>query len=100
MNRVRQFGVLAGLCVGLAGCMGSGPNQDAGALTGAIAGGVAGAALGNGKRGAVAAGAVVGGLIGNEIGAGLDAQDRQMAMAAEARALEYGRPGTPVQWRG
>jgi len=100
MNSVRRFGVLAGLCLGLAGCMGNGPNQDAGALTGAVAGGIVGSALGNGNIGAVAAGAVVGGLIGNEIGAGLDAQDRRMAMAAETRALEYGRPGTPVQWRG
>jgi surface antigen len=80
--------------------MGNGPNQDAGALTGAVAGGIIGSALGNGNIGAVAAGAVVGGLIGNEIGAGLDAQDRQMAEATEYRALEYGRSGTPVQWRG
>ena len=100
MNRVRLFAVLGAASLLLAGCMGGGPKQNAGALTGAVAGGLIGSAVGNGNIGAVAAGAVIGGVIGNEIGASLDAQDRKLAMDAEYRALEYGKPGAATEWRG
>lgn len=98
MNRIGLVAVPAIMCVMLAGCLGGGPKQDAGALTGAVVGGLVGGADGN--IGRAAAGAVVGGLIGSAVGAELDAADRRAALEAEYRALEYGRPGAPVQWRG
>ena len=100
MNRIALIGALGAVSLTLAGCMGGGPKQDAGALTGAVAGALVGSTVGNGNLGVVAVGALVGGFIGNEVGAGLDAQDRRMAMDAEYRALEYSRTGVPVQWRG
>jgi surface antigen len=100
MNRIGVLAVPAIMCLALAGCLGDGPKQDAGALGGAVAGGLIGGAVGHGNLGAIAAGAIAGGLIGNAIGADLDAADRRMAMEAEYRALEYGRAGAPVQWRG
>ena len=100
MNRIGLLCVMAAASLTLAGCMGGGPKQDAGAITGAVAGAIVGGAVGNGNLGAVAVGALVGGFIGNEIGANLDANDRRLAVDAEFRALEYGRAGVPVQWRG
>jgi len=40
------------------------------------------------------------GSLGAEIGRSLDQADRQMALQAEYQALEYGRAGLPVEWRG
>ena len=100
MNRIALIGALGAVALTLAGCMGGGPKQDAGALTGAVAGALVGGAVGNSNIGAVAVGALVGGFIGNEVGADLDAQDRKMAMDAEYRALEYSRTGVPIQWHG
>ena len=97
MNQAAMRGVLAAAAMMLAGC--AGPNQAGGTLVGAGAGAIVGGAIGN-SPGSVAVGAVVGGLIGNTIGAGLDARDRRAAMDAEYQALEYGRPGVPVQWHG
>ena len=100
MGRIGLVGVLFLLSLPLAGCMGNGANQDAGTLTGAVAGGIIGAGLGNGNLGAAAAGAIIGGFLGNELGRQLDDDERRQAMAAEYQALEYGRTGAPVQWRG
>jgi surface antigen len=100
MNRLGLIVVLGVASVTLAGCLGNGPKQDAGTLFGAVTGGLVGSAVGNGNLGAAAAGAVIGGFIGNEIGAGLDEADRRMAADAQYRALEYGRTGAPVTWRG
>lgn len=100
MNRIGFVGALAVLVLPLAGCMGNGPNQDVGTLFGAATGAVVGGALGNGSLGAVAAGAVVGGFLGNALGSELDAADQRRAVDAQYRALEYGRTGAPVEWRG
>ena len=83
----------------LAAC-GPGNKQGTGTIVGAVAGGAAGAAIGGSKNRipGLAIGAVVGGLVGNQIGQSLDEQDRQMAAAAEYRALETGRAGAPVAW--
>jgi surface antigen len=84
----------------LAAC-GPGNKQGTGTIVGAATGAVAGAALGGRGSGRIvgpAIGAVVGGIIGNEIGRSLDERDRQMAAAAEYRALEYGQPGAPTAW--
>ena len=78
-----------------------GPPENVGALTGAIAGGVIDNQIGSGSDRVVttAIGALAGGLIGAEIGRSLDERDRQEALAAEYRALEFGRAGRPVAWR-
>ncbi|MCJ7528650.1 MAG: RT0821/Lpp0805 family surface protein [Methyloceanibacter sp.] len=83
----------------LAAC-GPGNKQGTGTIVGAVAGGAAGAAIGGSKNRipGLAIGAVVGGLVGNQIGQSLDEQDRQMAAAAEYRALETGQAGAPVAW--
>lgn len=78
-----------------------GPRENVGAVTGAIAGGVIGNQIGSGSGRVVATaiGALAGGLIGAEMGRSLDERDRQEALAAEYRALEFGRAGRPVAWR-
>ena len=43
---------------------------------------------------------VSGGLLEADAGQALDERDRQIAAQAEYRALEYGRAGQPVSWRG
>jgi surface antigen len=43
---------------------------------------------------------VKGGPIGDTIGRGLSGEDRRAALEAEYRALEFGRTGSPVEWRG
>lgn len=40
------------------------------------------------------------GLVGNEIGRRLSSGERRTALEAEYRALEYGRTGGPIVWRG
>jgi surface antigen len=99
MNRIRTIAVIGALSLGLAGCMSSGSKEEAGTLVGAVGGGLIGGAA-TGTTGGVLVGALAGGLIGNAIGADLDAADRRAALDAEFRALEYGRVGAPVQWRG
>jgi surface antigen len=71
--------------------MGCANNQESGTLVGAVAGGVIGNQFGSGAGRALATvgGAVVGGIIGNEIGRNMDEADRQAAIDAEYRALEY-----------
>jgi surface antigen len=41
---------------------------------------------------------IVGGLVGNAVGRSLDAGDRGRALAAEYRALEFGRTGATTPW--
>jgi surface antigen len=41
---------------------------------------------------------VDGGLVGTSVGQALNSQARQIAGNAEFQALEYGRPGTPLDW--
>jgi surface antigen len=48
----------------------------------------------------VAGGTMIDGLAGSQIGRNLDDGDLQAAATAEFRALEYGKTGTPVAWRG
>jgi surface antigen len=83
----------------LAAC-GPGNKQGTGTIVGAVAGGAAGAAIGGPKNRipGIAIGAMAGGILGNLIGADLDERDRQLAAAAQYRALEYGQPGAPTAW--
>ncbi len=80
---------------------GPGPREGIGTVGGAVAGGIIGSQFGGGSGRVVAGalGAVAGGLIGNSIGRSLDEQARREAFQAEYRALEYGAPGAPVEWR-
>jgi surface antigen len=41
-----------------------------------------------------------GGLIGGSVGAGLGDDEKQRALEAEYRALEYSQVGQPVPWKG
>ena len=79
---------------------GPGNKQGTGTIVGAVAGGAAGAAIGgkNNRIPGVAIGAMAGGILGNLIGADLDERDRQLAEAAQYRALEQGQPGDAVPW--
>ena len=83
----------------LAAC-GPGNKQGTGTVVGAVAGGAAGAAIGgdNNRIGGVAIGAMAGGILGNLIGAGMDSRDRELAAAAQYRALETGNPGVATTW--
>jgi surface antigen len=51
------------------------------------------------KQPAVPSGMVVGGLVGTQIGRGLSEAELRAAVDAEFKALEYGRTGSPVEWR-
>ncbi|MBZ8133923.1 glycine zipper 2TM domain-containing protein [Afifella sp. IM 167] len=102
--RFAATGAVIGALV-LAGCQsepgGMGQREGLGTLGGAVVGGIVGNQFGSGsgRVAATAIGALAGGLIGNRIGASMDDQARQEALAAEYRALEYGQPGRPVEWR-
>lgn len=80
MNRTRSIVAIVALAAALSGCMAFGKSPQPAAVAGS--------------------GALAGGLAGTAIEQQLDANDRRVAMDAEFRALEYGRPGAPVQWRG
>jgi surface antigen len=99
MRRATQFAIILLLPSLMAAC-GPGNKQGTGTIVGATAGAVAGAAIGgpSNRVGGAAIGAVAGGIIGNVIGRDMDERDRQMAAAAEYRALEYGQSGAPVAW--
>jgi surface antigen len=85
---------------GLLAACGPGNKQGTGTIVGAVAGGAAGAAIGGRKNRipGIAIGAMAGGILGNLIGADMDERDRQLAEAAQYRALEQGQPGQPVPW--
>ena len=76
MNRVNGIAA-AGMMLVLAGC------ANSGTVVGAIANG---------------APRIVGGLAGSQVGKSLGAGDRGRALAAEYRALEYGRAGATTPW--
>ena len=98
---MRRASIIAMLMLpALIAACGPGNKQGTGTIVGAVAGGAAGAAIGGSKNRipGLAIGAVVGGIVGNQIGQSLDEQDRQMAAAAEYRALETGQAGAPVAW--
>lgn len=99
MNRVTSLSATAAIVLALAGCATSGPQERFNTVVGAGFGAVVGG-LATGNTGGAVVGALAGGMVGNVIGADLDARDRQIAMEAEYRALEHGRTGSPVQWRG
>lgn len=86
-----KFAAIGVLVLPLFSCGPSGSRQEGGTVIGAVAGGVIGNQFGSGSGRilATAAGAVVGGLIGSSIGKDLDEADRQAAIEAEYRALEY-----------
>jgi surface antigen len=97
--RVASLSAITMLTALLVSC-GPGDKQGTGTIVGAVAGGVVGNQFGRGggRVAATAAGAVIGGIMGNQVGRSMDEQDRQMAAAAEYRALEYGQPGAPTPW--
>ncbi|MFC5067820.1 glycine zipper 2TM domain-containing protein [Flaviflagellibacter deserti] len=101
-KKILVLGLVSGLVAGCYQTAGDpGPREGVGTVAGAVAGGLLGSTIGSGS-GRVAAtvgGAVLGGVIGNRIGNSMDEQARREAYLAEARALEYGAPGTPVAWR-
>lgn len=102
MKKLMTAGILS-LSLALAGCnsTGIGTKQGIGALAGAAAGGILGnqVSSGSGKTVATVIGVLAGGLIGSQIGAALDKNDRQAAVNAEYRALEYGQSGVKTEWR-
>lgn len=80
-HRIVGLGLLAALALA-AGCAGKG-ETGAAAAAGPRVGGALLAAMGNGLA-----------------GAGLDGRDRQAALEAEYKALEYTAPGQKVTWQG
>src|SRR3990170_7566934 len=99
MRRAPALIAIAMLPVLIAAC-GPGNKQGTGTIVSAVAGGVAGAAIGgkDNRIPGVAIGALAGGILGNVIGKDLDDRDREIAAAAEYRALEYGQTGAPTPW--
>lgn len=97
--RIGSIIVLGMVGVSLAACQ-TPTNQQIGTLTGATVGGVIGNQFGSGsgKAAATIVGTLIGGYIGSTIGQSLDVQQQQRAAAAQAQALDYGRPGAPVAW--
>lgn len=86
MVRVRLLGFAAMTGLALAGCQSAGSGPATGLVTAYAAPAVADG--------------LAGGLAGTEIGRDLNANDRRTALEAEYRALEFGRTGAPVVWRG
>lgn len=84
MIRTGVLVVVIGSALALAGCQGAGSR---------LLGGSVAAYTGPG-------GALTKGLAGEEIGGRLTSAERRTALEAEYRALEYGRAGTPISWRG
>jgi len=82
----------------LAGCR-RGDDSSPGNVSGASGGAGNRSASRQGSAIATAVGSVVGGITGHQIGRGLDEADRRAAMAAEYRALEYGKAGVATPWR-
>lgn len=97
---MRLFALLAvaTLTLSLAACGPEGSRQQGGTVIGAVAGGIIGNQFGSGtgRALATATGIVVGGIIGSEIGRDMDKADREAALEAEYRALEYDQES---RWR-
>lgn len=90
---------LANVLLIVAGCSAGGPSVTTGAIPGANPTAVIGSPIGSGA-GEGTVGAVEGGLMGADVGLSLNDTDREAALKAEYEALEYGRSGVPVTWRG
>src|SRR5690606_768448 len=80
--RLGSLLVVGVVAAALAGCVSTRPNDGVGAV----------APPPTGARG--------GGAASQPIAGGLGGRERRRAQEAEFQALEYGRPGTPVDWRG
>ncbi len=80
--RVVTFAAAAIAVLALAGCQ-SNSAQPTAVLAGSVG---------------VAPTTLAGGLAGNQIGRDLDKSDRQVALQAEYRALEFGRTGASTPW--
>ena len=96
---MRRLIAFAGAAFLLAGCSAGGPAATTGAIPGANPSTVVGSPVGAGA-GEPTVGAVEGGLMGADVGRSLDDADRAIALKAEYEALEYGRAGLPIEWRG
>jgi len=86
MGRIGVLAYVAAAGLALAGCQSAGSHLT----TGAVAAYAPPASTGSAS----------GGLVGVAIGRDLNADDRRAALEAEYRALEYGRTGAPIVWRG
>ncbi|MCX5519467.1 hypothetical protein OSH10_13580 [Kaistia defluvii] len=91
--RLGAWLVLGLVATSLAGCISAGGRDG---LAGTLGNSVGAA----GRSSAPPPGALIGGVAGQSIGRGLDERERQRAEQAEFQALEYGRPGSPIDWRG
>lgn len=96
---MRRVIALVGGALFLAGCSAGGPSVTTGAIPGANPSAVVGSPVGTGT-GEPSVGPVEGGLMGADVGQSLNDADRAIALKAEYEALEYGRAGVPMQWRG
>ena len=92
--RLAAWLVLGLVSASLAGCISPGAKEGLGGALGNSAG------SGAGESAAPPPGALIGGVAAQSTGRGLDDRERQRAEQAEFQALEYGRPGSPVEWRG
>ena len=90
-------------CLGLllAGCVGTGPNTQQGAVAGAMIGGLAGAVIGNNSghhngAGGAAVGAVVGAIAGGTLGNAADHASGTTYTSPEQAATSYYVEQVPV----
>jgi surface antigen len=100
MSPLKAFSMLALAGLVLTGCQ-SGPKQTFGTFAGGATGALIGSQFGSGsgRLAATALGATIGAMVGSEIGRQLDEADQRALYDAQYRALEYGNPGTPVNWK-
>jgi len=96
---MRKLVGLASVLPIIVGCSAGGSSVKTGAIPGANPTAVVGSPIGTGA-GLATVGAVEGGLMGADVGLSLNDADREIALKAEYEALEYGRSGVPVTWRG
>jgi surface antigen len=84
----RDFGILSGRC----------DRDKIGALIGSVTGAVIGGEVAGGDDRAV--GMVIGGVLGALLGRAIGNEIQRGDRACMGHALELGRPGIPVIWRG
>lgn len=95
---MRRASVIVAGAFFLAACSAN-SGLNTGAIPGANPGIVVGSPIAAGA-GESPIGPVEGGLMGAEVGRSLNDADRAVALKAEYEALEYGRAGQPIVWRG
>jgi len=78
----------------------SGRDHTTGTVLGAAGGGIIGGLASHGNGLGIVGGALLGGMLGNSIGQSLDNADRVTAEQTAQRALETGRPGQALPWKG